>query len=104
MLIQDLRFIEATDATADVRGGASAFTSVTVNADGSKGAVEAYGFAYGDNTSAQTLVGTRSAAGTNFKLSAATGAATSFGVTLDGKNSRVATSVSTGVATDVTIF
>jgi hypothetical protein len=104
MLIQDLTFIEATGAIDNVYGGASAYTSVTVKADGSKGVVEAYGSAYGDNTSAQTLAGTRSAAGKNFKLSTANGAATSFGVTLNGKNSNVATSVSTGVATDVTIF
>jgi hypothetical protein len=100
MLIQDLRFIEATDAIDNVHGGTSAFTGVKVSANGGSAGSDAYAAGFGYTTNAATTAGTRAAKGTFYELSAATGTAVSWAVTVDGKNSTVATSVSTGVATD----
>jgi hypothetical protein len=104
MLIQDLRFIEKTDGTDQIHGGVSAYTGVSVSADGGKAYVSSGASAYGDSTNAATTGNTRAASGKYYKLSAGTGTAVSWGVTVDGKNSKVATSVSTGVATDVDIL
>jgi hypothetical protein len=104
MLIKDLRFIEKTDGTDQIHGGASASTGVFVNANGGTASVGAGAEATGNSTNAGTTGNTRTASGNSYKLSAATGTAVAWGVTRDGKNSNVATSVSTGVDTDVKLF
>lgn len=104
MLIQDLRFIEETNGTDQIHGGVSAFTGVTVSANGGTASVSSDASAFGDSTNAATTGKTRTAAGMGYKLSAGTGTGVSWAVTVDGKNSKVATSVSTGVATDVKLL
>jgi hypothetical protein len=103
VIISDLQHIEFA-SNAKVNGGASATTGINVSAYGGKATANAYGSAFGDNTGANSLVGTRSAAGDHYDLSAATAATTAYAVTIDGKNSRVDTSYSTGVATNVRIY
>lgn len=104
MLIKDLRFIEKTHNTDSIYGGVSAATGVFVSANGGRASADSFAEASGFNTGTGTNTGTRTAAGRNFKLSTAVGTGTAFAVTVDGKNSRVATSVSTGVDTDVITF
>jgi hypothetical protein len=104
MIIQDLRFIEATDGTENINGGFGAYTGGSVSANGGVASANVYAEGYGQSTTANTLTGTTSAASPYYSLSAATGAGTATAVTIDGKNSSVATSVYTGVATDVKIY
>jgi hypothetical protein len=103
MIISDLQHIE-TATEAQINGGVAAYTGVNVSAYGGSASADAFGAAFGENTGAKTLVGTRTASGNGYQVSAATGAATSYAVTVDGKNSRVATSVATGVATSVNTY
>jgi hypothetical protein len=103
MIIKDLRFIQATDKTDNINGGVGAFTGGNVSANGGVASADVFAEAFGQSTTANTLTGTRSAAGPSYSLSAATGAGTATAVTVDGKNSSVATSVFTGVATDVQV-
>ncbi|MGL5832403.1 MAG: hypothetical protein ACRC1Z_04120 [Waterburya sp.] len=105
MLIQDLRFIEETNGTDQIHGGVSAFTGVTVGASGSNAYVDSSAGAYGKSTNAATTGITYAATDNKYyALSTATGTGVSYAVTVDGKDSKVATSVSTGVATDVKLF
>lgn len=104
MIIKDLRFIQATDRTENIHGGIGAFTGGNVSANGGVASSNVFAEGYGQSTTANTLTGTRSASGPSYNLSAATGAGTATAVVVDGKNSSVATSVYTGVATDVQVF
>ncbi|MEY4520722.1 MAG: hypothetical protein RLZZ499_3322 [Cyanobacteriota bacterium] len=104
MIIQDLRFIEATDRTENINGGFGTSISGEVGANGGVAYANVIAEGYGQNTTANTLTGTRSASGPSYSLSAATGAGTATAVTVDGKNSQVNTSVFTGVATDIKLY
>jgi hypothetical protein len=86
-----------------VHGGTSAFTGVKVSANGSSASADAYAASFGYTTNAVTTTATRSAKGAYYEIGVATGTGVGYAVTVDGKNSRVATSVSTGVATDIKI-
>jgi hypothetical protein len=101
MLIKDLRFIEETDTTDNIHGGASAFTGVSVSANGGTASAGATAKALGDSTVAGTVTGTRSAKGAYYAVSAAAGGAAAAAVTLNGRKPIVATSVTTGFATDI---
>ena len=101
MLIKDLQFIEQTEDNNTVNGGAFAFTGVDVFAFGSKAGADAFGVGGGDSTSANTNTATRTSSSDYFDVSTAVGTSTAYGVTRDGKNSSVATSVSTGVDTSI---
>ena len=101
MLIQDLQFIEQTAENNSVHGGAGAFTGVNVSAFGSRANADAFGSGFGTGTGANTNTATRTSSGKYFDLSTAVGTSTAYGVTRDGKNSSVSTSVSTGVDTDI---
>ncbi|MFM2315522.1 MAG: hypothetical protein RLZZ04_4800 [Cyanobacteriota bacterium] len=103
MIISDLQHMESA-GEVEVNGGNSTYTSIEVSAYGSKANVNGVAEAFGQNTGTGVLVGTRVAKGNGYELGAGTGAATAYSVTVNGKNSRVSTSVSTGVATDVKIF
>jgi hypothetical protein len=103
MMISDLQHMESA-SEIEVNGGNSTYTSIEVSAYGSKANVNGVATAFGQNTGANVLIGTRAAKGYRYELSAGTGAATAYSVTVNGKNSGVSTSVSTGVATDVKIF
>lgn len=103
MLIQDLSFIEQTEAN-DVNGGAFAYTNVDVFSFGSQAGADANAFGVGDSTGANTRTNTKSKLSDRYALSTATGAATAYGVTRDGKNSSVDTSYSTGVETSLFTF
>jgi hypothetical protein len=103
MIISDLQHMESA-SEVEVNGGTSTYTSIGVSVNGSKANVNGVAEAFGQNTGANVLIGTRVAKGNGYELGAATGAATAYSVTVDGKNSKVSTSVSTGVATDVKIF
>ncbi|NJK58162.1 MAG: hypothetical protein HC939_20350 [Pleurocapsa sp. SU_5_0] len=104
MIIKDLRFIQASDGTENINGGFGAYTGGNVSANGGVASADVYAQGYGQSTTANTLTGTRSAAAPSYSLSAATGAGTATAVTVDGKNSKVDTSVFTGVATDVQLY
>jgi hypothetical protein len=101
MLIQDLRFIEATDSTDHVHGGASASTGVTVSANGGDASAKANAKALGDITVAGTVTGTRAAKGDFYAVSAAAGGGAAAAVSLNGRKPTVATSYTTGVVTDL---
>jgi hypothetical protein len=105
MLIKDLRFIEKTDSTDQIHGGVSAFTGVTVSANGGTAFASSGAAASGNSTNAATTANTLAATDNKYyKLSAGTGTAVGWAVTVDGKKSKVATSVSTGVATDIKLL
>lgn len=104
MIIKDLRFIEATDRTENINGGFGAYTGGYVSANGGVASAGAYGEGYGQSTTAGALTGSTAASSPYYSLSAATAAGTATAVTIDGKNSKVATSVYTGVATDVQVY
>lgn len=104
MIIKDLRFIEATDRTENINGGFGAYTGGNVSANGGVASSNVFAEGFGQSTTANTLTGTTAASGQNYSLSAATGAGTATAVVIDGKNSSVATSVFTGVATDVQLY
>jgi hypothetical protein len=101
MLIKDLKFIEKSDNTDHVFGGASAFTGFRVSANGGKAEADAYAAGFGNSTGAATTTYTKSAKGAYYELSAAVGSGVAYAVTLNGRKPSVATSVSTDVATDV---
>ncbi len=104
MIIKDIKFIQATDKTENINGGIGAFTGGNVSANGGVASSNVFAVGSGQSTTANTLTGTRSAAAPSYSLSAATGAGTATAVVVDGKNSSVATSVFTGVATDVQLY
>jgi|GEM_PF-4385814 len=101
MLIKDLSFIEQTEASNSVNGGTFAFTGVDVFAFGGQAGADAVAGASGDSTGANTNTNTRTSSGKFFQLGTATGTATAYAVTVDGKNSSVATSYTTGVQTSL---
>jgi hypothetical protein len=103
MIISDLQHIESA-TEIEVNGGFGAYTGIDVSAYGSTANANGFADAYGQNTGTNVLVGTRAAKGNGYELSAATGAATSYSISYEGGRPKVATSVSTGVATSVNIF
>jgi hypothetical protein len=104
MLIKDLRFIEKTDDTDHIHGGASAFTRVYVSANGGTASAGAGAKASGDSTISGTLTGTRSAKGAYYAASGAGAGAGAGAATLEGGKPTLATSFSADLATDLKIY
>jgi hypothetical protein len=103
MLIQDLRFIEETNSTDQIHGGASAYTKVDVSAKGGRASAKANADAYGDITGTNTLTHTLAIKKSGATVSAAAGGAAGYAVTIDGFDVKTAVSTSSGTAVSTSL-